>query len=58
MERVTMRNKGPANLIYVGVVVIGVVGPAMSRLRARGMACAWFGTAVAQTLVLIIALVF
>jgi len=33
-----LADENPANLTYVGVVVIGVIGAAISRLRARGMA--------------------
>jgi hypothetical protein len=57
-NRVLAADENPANLLYVGVVVIGVIGAAISRLRARGMARALFGTAVAQALVPIMALVF
>jgi hypothetical protein len=57
-NRVLAAYENPANLLYVGVVVIGVIGAAISRLRARGMARALFGTAVAQVLAPIIALVF
>jgi hypothetical protein len=41
-----------------GVVVVGLVGAAIARLRARGMALALVGTAIAQMLVPFIALVF
>ena len=44
--------------MYFGVVVIGLVGAAIARLRARGMALALVGTAIAQMLVPFIALVF
>jgi len=57
-NRVLAADENPANLMYLGVVVIGVIGAAISRLRARGMARALFGTAVAQMLVPFIALVF
>ena len=53
-----LADENPANLTYVGVVVIGVIGAAISRLRARGMARTLFVTAVAQMLMPIIALVF
>jgi hypothetical protein len=58
VNMVLAADENPANLMYVGVVVIGVTGAAISRLRARGMARALFGTAVTQMLVPIIALVF
>ena len=58
VNMVLAADENPANLMYVGVVVIGVIGTAISRLRARGIARAWFGTAVAQMLAPIIAFVF
>ena len=58
VNMVLAADENPANLMYVGVVVIGVIGTAISRLRARGIARAWFGTAVAQMLASIIAFVF
>ena len=48
----------PANVMYFGVVVVGLVGAAIARLRARGMAFALVGMAIAQMLVPFIALVF
>ena len=48
----------PANFLYFGVVVVGLVGAAIARLRARGMALALAGMAIAQILVPFIALVF
>jgi hypothetical protein len=47
-----------ANFMYFGVVVVGLVGAAIARLRAREMALALVGTAIAQMLVPFIALVF
>jgi MFS family permease len=47
-----------ANFMYFGVVVVGLVGAAIARLRARGMALALAGMAIAQILVPLIALVF
>jgi hypothetical protein len=46
-----------ANFTYFGVVVVGVVGAAIARLRARGMALALLGMTIAQMLVPLIALV-
>lgn len=37
-----------ANLLYVGVLGIGLVGALLARFRARGMATALFATAIAQ----------
>ena len=48
----------PANFMYFGVVVVGLVGAAIARLRARGMVLALVGMAIAQMLVPFIALVF
>jgi hypothetical protein len=47
-----------ANFMYFGVPVIGLIGAAIARLRARGMALALVGTAIAQMLVPFIAPVF
>jgi hypothetical protein len=46
------------NVMYLGVVVVGLVGAAIARLRARGMARALVGMAIAQMLVPFVALVF
>lgn len=51
-------DENPANLMYLGVVAVGVIGTALSRLHARGMARVWFGTALAQILMPLIAPVF
>ncbi len=45
------------NFMYLGVVVVGLVGAAIARLRPRGMALAMAAMAVAQLLVPLIALV-
>jgi hypothetical protein len=46
----------PANLMYFGVLAIGVVGAVVARFRAPGMARALIATALAQALVAAIAL--
>ncbi len=46
----------PANLLYVGVLVIGFIGAIIARLQPRGLARALFATALAQALVGAIAL--
>lgn len=46
----------PANLMYGGVLAIGLVGTALSRLEPLGMARAMGATAMAQFLVPIVAL--
>ncbi len=55
---VLMADVNPANVMYFGVLVIGLVGAAIARFRARGMALALVGMAVAQMLVPFVALVF
>ena len=47
----------PANLIYLGVLAVGIIGSVMARLRAAGMARALLATAFAQALVAVIALI-
>ena len=47
----------PANLMYAGVPVIGIVGAVVAQFRPRGMARALFATALAQVLVPVIALI-
>ncbi len=46
-----------ANLLYGGVLVVGAIGAIIARLKPEGMARALFATALAQTLVAVIALV-
>jgi hypothetical protein len=46
-----------ANVMYGGVLAVGIVGAAVARLRPRGMAWALVATALAQALVAAIALV-
>lgn len=41
----------PANLLYVGVLAIGLVGAIVARFQPRGLALAMFATALAQALV-------
>ncbi|HRE80039.1 MAG TPA: hypothetical protein PLN52_03275 [Opitutaceae bacterium] len=48
----------PANAMYVGVLLIGVVGAALGRFTASGMAYAMAATALAQFVVPFIALLF
>jgi hypothetical protein len=43
------RDGDPANLMYFGVLAVGVIGALVSRLRPLGMARALFATALAQT---------
>ncbi|GAB4226467.1 MAG: hypothetical protein Kow00121_54750 [Elainellaceae cyanobacterium] len=47
----------PANLMYFGVLAVGIIGAIIARLQPRGMARALFVTAIAQALVAAIALI-
>ncbi len=46
-----------ANLMYGGVLAVGVIGAIIARFQPRGMARALFATALAQALVAVIALI-
>ena len=51
-------NEGnPANLMYFGVIAVGIISAFIARLEPRGMARALFVTALAQMLVPVIALI-
>lgn len=47
----------PANLMYFGVLAVGIIGAAIARFRPRGMARALLATALAQASVAAIALI-
>jgi hypothetical protein len=47
-----------ANLMYVGVLAVGIIGAIIARFRPHGMARALFATALAQAWVAVIALIF
>lgn len=47
----------PADLMYLGVLAVGIVGAIVARFHPRGMARALFATAFAQVLVAVIALI-
>jgi hypothetical protein len=47
----------PVNLMYFGVLAIGILGATIARLRPQGMARTLFATALAQALVPVIALI-
>ena len=47
-----------ANVMYFGVLAVGIVGAIIARFRPHGMARALFATALAQALVSVIALIF
>lgn len=47
----------PANVMYGGVLAVGIIGAVIARFRPRGMARALVATALAQVLVAAIALV-
>jgi len=46
----------PANLMYAGVLVVGVIGAVIARLKPQGMSLALFATALAQFMVPLIAM--
>jgi hypothetical protein len=46
-----------ANLMYIGVLAVGIIGTFISRLQPQGMSRALFATAFAQVLVTLIALI-
>jgi hypothetical protein len=48
----------PANLMYFGVLAVGVIGAIVARFRPNGMARALFAMALAQALIAVIALIF
>lgn len=46
----------PANMMYAGVLLAGIIGAAIARLEPRGMALTSFATAIIQFLIPVIAL--
>ena len=51
-------NEGnPANLMYGGVLAVGIIGAMIARFQPQGMARALFAMALAQLLVPVIALI-
>jgi hypothetical protein len=51
------RDGDPANLMYFGVLTIGIIGAVAARLQPHGMARALYATAFAQAIVAAIALI-
>jgi hypothetical protein len=51
------RDGDPANLMYFGVVAIGIVGALLARFRSGGMALALLATATAQAAVAMYAVI-
>jgi len=47
----------PANLMYFGVLAVGVIGAAVARLQPQGMVRALVATALAQALAALIAMI-
>ena len=47
----------PFDLIYSGVLAVGIIGAVIARLQPQGMSRAMFATALAQALVVVIALI-
>ena len=54
---VQMADVTPAAAMYFAVPIVGIIGAAVARLRPNGMARALFATALAQALVLAVALI-
>ena len=46
----------PANLLYIGVLAVGIIGAVIARFRPHGMTRALFAAALAQALVPVIAI--
>lgn len=46
-----------ANLMYFGVLAVGVIGAVIARFQPRGMSLALFATAIVQALVTLVAVV-
>lgn len=51
------RDGDPANLMYFGVLAVGIIGAFIARFRPRGMARALLAMALAQTVIFLIALI-
>lgn len=52
------KEDNPANLMYLGVIAVGIVGATIARFRPHGMALTLFTMAFAQAMVAMIALMF
>jgi hypothetical protein len=48
----------PANLMYGGVLAVGIIGAVIGRFEPHGMVCALVAMALAQALVAVLALIF
>ncbi len=48
--------ENPANLMYIGVLAVGIIGALVARFQPHGLARVLFATALAQMLVAVIAL--
>ena len=47
----------PANLMYIGVLAVGIIGALIARFQPHGMSCVLFTTAFIQVLIAVIALI-
>ena len=47
----------PANLLYTGVLAVGIIGAGLARFRSRGMSRTMFATALMQMLIPVTALI-
>jgi hypothetical protein len=54
---ITGSENNPVNLLYFGVLIVGIIGTVIVRFQPRGMALTMFGTALAHILAAIIALI-
>jgi hypothetical protein len=54
---VQMADVNPASMIYFGVPLVGIIGAAIARFRPEGMTRALFAMAIAQAVILTIALI-
>ncbi|MBN2848306.1 MAG: hypothetical protein JXP72_07650 [Coriobacteriia bacterium] len=51
------RDGDPANMMYFGVLAVGLIGAAIARFRPRGMAFTLFAVVLAQAVVTLVALI-
>ncbi|RPI14263.1 MAG: hypothetical protein EHM58_16735 [Ignavibacteriae bacterium] len=54
---ITGSENNPVNLLYFGVLIIGIIGTVIARFQPRGMAQTLFVTAIAHTVAAVIALI-
>ncbi|NIT60191.1 MAG: hypothetical protein GWN00_29495 [Aliifodinibius sp.] len=47
----------PVNLLYFGVIILGIIGSLIARFRSRGMQTTMFAMGLTQTMITVIALI-